>query len=98
MLGGGAGRDVITGGRGNDTLSGGAWSDTFVFAPNDGTDRITDFTPGLDHIRLTDSDLSFGRLSLSAVSGGVRVDYGTGTILLEGLEIGDLGASDFLFG
>ena len=98
VLGGGAGRDVITGGRGNDTLSGGAWSDTFVFAPNDGTDRITDFTPGLDHIRLTDSDLSFGQLSLSAVSGGVRVDYGTGTILLEGLEIGDLGASDFLFG
>jgi Ca2+-binding RTX toxin-like protein len=98
LLGGGLGRDTLFGGRGNDTLSGGTHEDTFVFVPNDGADIITDFTPGEDRIRLTAGVTGFGDLTLDATADGVRVGYGTGTILLEGLTVTDLGASDFLFG
>jgi len=55
-LTGGSGSDVLDGGAGNDTLTGGAGADTFRFdtLPNASTnvDRITDFTPGSDHIAL----------------------------------------------
>jgi len=38
--------NVITGGLGNDILTGGGGADTFVFNAGDGSDVITDFTPG----------------------------------------------------
>lgn len=97
LMGGGGGRDTIYGGRGNDTLSGGVEADVFVFARNDGTDRITDFTPGQDQIRIVNGPTGFWALSLSATAEGVWVGYGSGSILLEGLSLSDLGASDFLF-
>lgn len=97
MMGGGEGRDTLFGGQGNDTLSGGAEADMFVFARDDGTDRITDFTPGQDQIRIVNGPAGFRALSLNATAEGVWVGYGSGTILLEGLSLSDLGASDFLF-
>ncbi|MCP3460039.1 Ig-like domain-containing protein [Bradyrhizobium sp. CCGUVB23] len=38
--------NVITGGLGNDILTGGGGADTFIINPGDGSDIITDFTPG----------------------------------------------------
>jgi Ca2+-binding RTX toxin-like protein len=38
--------NVITGGLGNDILTGGGGADTFVFNAGDGSDIITDFSPG----------------------------------------------------
>ncbi|WP_284271861.1 calcium-binding protein, partial [Bradyrhizobium iriomotense] len=38
--------NIITGGLGNDILTGGAGADTFVINSGDGSDIITDFTPG----------------------------------------------------
>ena len=38
--------NVITGGLGNDVLTGGGGADTFVISSGDGSDIITDFTPG----------------------------------------------------
>lgn len=38
--------NVITGGLGNDVLTGGGGADTFVINSGDGSDIITDFTPG----------------------------------------------------
>ncbi|WP_156944260.1 Ig-like domain-containing protein [Bradyrhizobium sp. Ec3.3] len=38
--------NVITGGFGNDVLTGGGGADTFVINSGDGSDVITDFTPG----------------------------------------------------
>jgi Ca2+-binding RTX toxin-like protein len=38
--------NIITGGVGNDILTGGGGADTFVINSGDGSDIITDFTPG----------------------------------------------------
>jgi hypothetical protein len=42
-LDGGSEGDFIFGGKGNDLLTGGTGADKFVFAPQNGNDRITDF-------------------------------------------------------
>jgi Ca2+-binding RTX toxin-like protein len=64
ILSGGNGADNLTGGTGNDILTGGSGPDTFIFAANDGTDTITDFSDGLDYIGLS-GGLTFGQLSFS---------------------------------
>ncbi|MFW2542011.1 Hint domain-containing protein [Primorskyibacter sp. 2E107] len=43
---GNSGDDVLSGGIGNDGMSGGSGNDTFVYAPGDGADTITDFNIG----------------------------------------------------
>jgi Ca2+-binding RTX toxin-like protein len=50
----------ISYGDGVDTLFGGAGSDTFVFHPvsGNGVDRILDYTPGVDHLAISDPFLS----------------------------------------
>jgi Ca2+-binding RTX toxin-like protein len=55
---GAGGNDVLWGGYGPDTLTGGSGRDFFVFDVAPGAahaDRITDFTPGRDKIRLDDA-------------------------------------------
>ncbi|MFU8865141.1 MAG: Hint domain-containing protein [Rhodobacterales bacterium] len=42
-LSGGDGNDTLAGGVGDDLLTGGAGNDTFVYAPSEGADTITDF-------------------------------------------------------
>ena len=57
---GGAGADRLRGGVGSDTLSGGGGADLFVFDAAlgpDNVDRIADFNPRADTIRLEDYDL-----------------------------------------
>lgn len=43
ILDGGVSNDRVTGGASNDTMTGGTGNDIFVFGPNFGNDRITDF-------------------------------------------------------
>nr|WP_308813352.1 Ig-like domain-containing protein [Pseudomonas capeferrum] len=51
---GGAGSDTLVGGQGDDILTGGAGSDTFVWQKGDsGHDLVADFTPGGDHLDLS---------------------------------------------
>jgi Ca2+-binding RTX toxin-like protein len=76
LLTGGAGKDSLIGGTGDDTLFGGAGVDTLtggggadVFkytATNDGTDLITDFTPGNDRIQVLREKFTVGTTTLAA--------------------------------
>ncbi len=76
---GGNGNDVLFGGAGADVLTGGAGADSFRFnTPTEGVDRITDFTAGVDTIRLNDAgftSLSTGVLSADNFrNGNVALD------------------------
>ena len=101
-LSGGGGNDMLEGGAGADRLEGGDGRDKFWFYFDQrGDDIITDFTDGEDQIDLGDFRLSgFDALAISSNSNGVTIDltaYGGGTILLEGFDVDDLDATDFLF-
>ena len=101
MLEGNSGDDMLEGGAGEDTLDGGIGFDTFIFDSGHGKDTITDFRNGKDLIDVKAFGLSgFADLSLSSDPGGVTIDltdYGGGTVLLEGFDITNLDATDFLF-
>ena len=111
LLIGGVGADRLVGGAGDDELYGDTtlWGvegsdasvDVFVFDAGHGDDRILDFTDDEDQIDLSAFGLSgFDDLTVSSGSGSVTIDLSEhegGTILLEGFDIADLDATDFLF-
>ena len=106
-LTGGAGADIIRGGSGDDTISGGAGADTFVFAPGDGSDTITDFDTDDDTINLSafGDDISFDDLTITATTDGtgsiITVTGDTAadnvTITLQGVATTDVTADIFEF-
>lgn len=71
-LNGGADNDVLEGGTGNDLLTGGTGSDEFRFDLGAETgvsrDTITDFTDGVDVIRLVDVPSSYSVYALDAAT------------------------------
>ncbi len=93
---GATGNDTIEGGVGNDIMEGGADSDTFVFTANNGADTITDFDITEDTIEFSGTGLNFAALNISYAGGDATINYGTGTIVLEGVSSG-LNAGDFDF-
>lgn len=102
-LSGGSGDDTLQGGAGNDTLTGGGGDDRFTFAIGDGADRILGFQAGNQtEDRLDVSALGFTRfgdvLAIAANGAeGVVLAFGGGTsVLLEGIQAGDLSADDFV--
>ena len=77
-------------------------ADVFVFAPGHGADVIYDFTDGEDRIDLTGFTgfSAFDDLTITSGDDGVTIDltaHGGGTILLDGFDIANLDADDFLF-
>ncbi|MEQ8967680.1 MAG: calcium-binding protein [Azospirillaceae bacterium] len=96
---GNGGDDYLAGGLGNDILTGGSGVDTFIFGSGEGTDRITDFADGVDMIDLTGTSATgFGDLSVVDSGAGDAVVGIDGTsILLEGIAVSSVDASDFLF-
>jgi Ca2+-binding RTX toxin-like protein len=61
---GGTGNDFLAGNRGRDVLTGGAGTDGFAFtAPNEGIDRIVDFTLNTDFIGIAAADFRGGLTS-----------------------------------
>lgn len=98
---GGAGDDVLDGRGGADMLFGQDGADLFVMGRGRGADGIGDFTPGVDRISLAGLGIAgFDGLSarMSAVDGGVSIDLGQGdSLLLYGVSLAQLTASDFLF-
>ena len=108
VLDGGAGNDtlsgyndddILTGGTGDDILTGGFGADSFVFAEGSGTDHITDFESGHDRIDFTsfNGELSFGDLEITVTDGGVSIEYGDSTIILDDFEIGAITEDMFIF-
>ncbi|MDF1716025.1 MAG: calcium-binding protein [Antarcticimicrobium sp.] len=99
------GNDVLEGGTGNDLLVGGGQADTFVFEDGFGQDTITDFDAleRREDIDLSDVSAITNWADLSAnhmtqVGSRVIIDDGLGnTIRLDGVNLADLDASDFLF-
>ena len=100
-LNGGAGNDTLESRGGNDRFHGGAGNDTFVFGSTNGDDIISDFTVGEDLIDLIHfTYFSFDELELVSTADGVTIDltdHFAASILLEGVDIADLSAADFLF-
>ncbi len=102
---GDAGFDTLIGGTGNDTLSGNFNADTFVFVDGHGADFITDFEAGNVFEKIDLSGVQeiadFGDLMSNhvAVQGSdVVINTGAGnSILLAGIDLIDLDATDFIF-
>ncbi|GAB4156965.1 MAG: hypothetical protein Fur0046_36880 [Cyanobacteria bacterium J069] len=67
---GSAGNDTLVGGGGDDALTGGSGQDIFQLnAPGLGVDYITDFTPGVDKLRIVASEFdSFQRAGVLEAS------------------------------
>jgi Ca2+-binding RTX toxin-like protein len=103
----GSGKDQLNGGGGDDFLTGGGASDLFVFSPAFGHDVIKDFVAnGRDHDKIDLSAItdikSWADLSahhLSNVDGNATIEtVDSDTIVLTGVKVKNLDASDFIFG
>ncbi len=97
-LSGLGGNDTLNGGRGNDRLIGGDGADTFVFLPGDGTDRITRFTLGADHIQIGGVH-QLSAIGFVQVGADVQLNVGANLhILVQNTVLADLhDAANFLF-
>jgi len=99
---GGDGNDTLNGGGGNDDLNGGTGADVFVANLGFRTDRIQDFEDGIDVIDFSNNSLanSFADVMATAtqVGANVRIDLNANNaLILEGFNLADLDASDFIF-
>ncbi len=98
QLSGAAGDDILLrGGIGNNQLSGGAGIDTFVLAPGEGTDTITDFMVDQDRIGLAEG-LSFGQLTITQDGSDTLIRLTSDNELLavlSGVQSNSLTAADF---
>lgn len=99
---GGGGADRLVGGAGYDILEGRSGADVFVVETGTGVDQVADFTIGADRVEL---DAAFGYSSAAQVM-GVAEQWGADavfklsdadTLVLKGIQLSDLGESDFLF-
>lgn len=96
---GGEGDDTLWGGPGDDIFTGGDGSDIFAFGIQNGTDTVTDFTPGEDllDIRSSGIDGIDGLRTIATdTAEGLLISYDGTTILLQGLGLADLAESDLL--
>jgi Ca2+-binding RTX toxin-like protein len=98
-LRGGSANDWLDGGTGSDMLRGGAGRDSFVFGIGDGSDRIEDFTAGVDRLILEGASATTLTKTLATVGGtlGLQVGYGTAgdTVFLAGVTT--LANADVIF-
>ena len=104
LVSGKAGNQVIDGGAGNDVLSGGAGRDSFVVRAGNGSDRIEDFVPAEDTLRLSGYHFrDKAELQRAALQAGsdVIITLGTGpgpeVLVLRNLKVADLAGASIVF-
>jgi Ca2+-binding RTX toxin-like protein len=102
-----AGDDMLISGTAYDVLQGGAGSDTFKLIANWGTDTITDFTNGTDHVSMvgitnaTGGTLTFANLGMGHYGSAATNDlstyvyYNGQTLYLN--NVANVTAADFVF-
>ena len=98
QLSGYAGDDILRGGIGSNQLSGGAGIDTFVLAPGEGTDTITNFMVDQDRIGLAEG-LSFGQLTITQDGSDTLIKLTSDNeilAILSGVQSNTLTAADFI--
>ena len=101
-LAGSALADTLVGGIGADQMTGGGGNDVFVLGRDSGAgaDVVTDFTTGADHFDLGafSLDLAGVQALLAASSGNTLAlsTLGGRDVVLAGLDVHDLSASDFI--
>ncbi|UFN50312.1 family 16 glycosylhydrolase [Roseomonas sp. OT10] len=94
MITGDEGDNTIDGKAGNDVLTGGEGKDTFVFGAGYGKDTVTDFTPGVDHIRLLQRIDPLAAIA-DTPAGAVLTLAGGDTLTLAGITAAQLSLGDF---
>jgi len=94
---GGSGQDLLVAGGSGDVMSGGNGADTFYFSADfTGRARITDFQRTLDVLRF-DETLEDVEFTLRQRAEGVLVSWGTGSVLLESMQLAQLDPARFVF-
>lgn len=96
---GGAGNDNLYAETGNNVLTGGAGNDKFIFGPNFGLNVIADFG-NTDRIEFDNMFANFLAVQTATHQVGLNTVIAldaTHSITLNGVAIGSLDASDFLF-
>ncbi|MFB2552472.1 beta strand repeat-containing protein [Ensifer soli] len=100
-LDGGTDADRISGGNGFDTITTGAGTDRVWRAYGEGTDTITDFTPGTrgDVLVLRGfAAKSFGELTLIQSGADTLVEFGQdGEVILKNVDASKLTSANFAF-
>ena len=88
---GGAGNDSLWGGTGNDLLYGGDGKDVFIYKPDEGTDKIFDYSSGDMLTILKSNGNAGGTFKSSKYSGGdlTLTINGGGTVIFDGVSKGD---------
>ena len=94
---GGAGNDVLSGDIDFDTLTGGGGANEFIMqSSGDNRDWITDFTPGVDKLRLPDG-IAFNDLELRDLNGDTQIVYNLEWLsILNGVDPSELTNNDFI--
>ncbi len=90
---GSAADNTLDGRGGNDLLIGGGGGDNFVFGPGYGHDRVADFEPGVDRVRIIAG--RFDWAMLRDTPDGVVLALGEDSLTLEGRRLAELSPRDF---
>ncbi|SOH95189.1 hypothetical protein SAMN06273572_10862 [Monaibacterium marinum] len=94
------GDDVLIGAKGDDIMTGGQGADVFVFSQSStGTDRITDFTVGQDHLYFAaDTVFDLDEISITQQGDDTLLSWhrGHSEVLLEDVNAIDLDADSFI--